>query len=143
MNKKAELFQAYLEEKSITCFTVQELLEDSLNSVVFRSTIAVEGQELPTIIICDDSIYTVIRCRVAAAALKAENEVALIKAINKLNAQYKVFKYYFSEEGDLILDSVVLSKPEELDGNMIYTVLDVIVNHLIAEYKNVMKAIWA
>lgn len=143
MNKKAEIFQAYLEEKSITCFTVQELLEDQLNSVVFRSTIAVEGQELPTIIVCDDSIYTVIRCRVAAAALKEENETALIKAINQMNAQYKVFKYYFTEEGDLVLDSIVLSKPEELDPTMIYTILDVIVQHLIAEYKNIMKAIWA
>ena len=52
-------------------------------------------------------------------------------------------KYYFAEDGALILDSYLLEKPEELDGDMVYTVLDIIVKHLLAEYKNIMKAIWA
>lgn len=144
MNKKAELFQAYLQEKNITnVFQVQEVPEDQLNTVVFRSTIEVEGQQLPTLVILDSSIYGMIRVRVANAALKEGNEVELTKAINKINAQYKIFKYYFAEDGALILDSYVLSKPEEVDGDMIYTVLDVIVKHLVAEYKNIMKLVWA
>ena len=84
-----------------------------------------------------------IRVRVANAALKESNEVELVKAINKINAQYKIFKYYFAEDGALILDSYILERPEELDGDMVYTVLDVIVKHLLAEYKNIMKLIWA
>jgi len=143
MNKKAELFQAYLQERNINAFQVQEVPNDPLNTVVFRSVIAVEGQELPTLVILDSSIYGMIRVRVANAALKEGNEVELGKAINKLNAQYKIFKYYFAEDGALILDSYVLSKPEEIDGDMIYTVLDVIVKHLLAEYKNIMKQVWA
>lgn len=143
MNKKAELFQLYLEKNSINCFQVQEIADDPLNTVVFHSSISVEGQELPTAIILDDTIYTMIRVRVAANAMKAENEVALIKLINKLNAQYKIFKYYFAEDGSLVLDAYLMELPEKLDGNMIYTALDVIVKHLLAEYKNVMKAIWA
>ena len=143
MNKKAQIFQEYLQEKNITCFQVQEVPDDALNTVVFRSSIEVEGQQLPTLVITDSSIYTMIRVRVANQALKEGNETALVKAINKINAQYKIFKYYFAENGALILDSYLLEKPEELDVDMVYTVLDIIVKHLLAEYKNIMKLIWA
>ena len=143
MNKKAQIFQEYLQEKNITCFQVQEVPNDELNTVVFRSSIEVEGQQLPTLVITDSSIYTMIRVRVANAALKEGNETELLKAIDKLNSHYKIFKYYFAEDGALILDSYLLEKPEELDGDMVYTVLDIIVKHLLAEYKNIMKAIWA
>ena len=143
MNKKAQVFQEYLQEKNITCFQVQEVPNDDLNTVVFRSSIEVEGQQLPTLVITDSSIYTMIRVRVANAALKEGNETELLKAIGKLNSHYKIFKYYFAEDGALILDSYLLEKPEELDGDMVYTVLDIIVKHLLAEYKNIMKAIWA
>ncbi len=143
MNKKAQIFQEYLQEKNITCFQVQEVPNDELNTVVFRSSIEVEGQQLPTLVITDSSIYTMIRVRVANAALKEGNETELLKAIGKLNSHYKIFKYYFAEDGALILDSYLLEKPEELDGDMVYTVLDIIVKHLLAEYKNIMKAIWA
>ena len=143
MNKKAQIFQEYLQEKNITCFQVQEVPNDELNTVVFRSSIEVEGQQLPTLVITDSSIYTMIRVRVANAALKEGNETELLKAIGKLNSHYKIFKYYFAEDGALILDSYLLEKPEELDGDMVYTVLDIIVKHLLAEYKNIMKSIWA
>ena len=143
MNKKAQIFQEYLQEKNITCFQVQEVPNDELNTVVFRSSIEVEGQQLPTLVITDSSIYTMIRVRVANAALKEGNETELLKAIGKLNSHYKIFKYYFAEDGALILDSYLLEYPEELDGDMVYTVLDIIVKHLLAEYKNIMKAIWA
>ena len=143
MNKKAQIFQEYLEEKKITCFEVQEVAGDTLNTVVFRSAIDVEGQQLPTLVILDSSIYAMIRVRVANAALKEENKTALVEAINKINSQYKIFKYYFADDGALILDSYVLSRQEELDCDMVYTVLDIIVKHLTAEYKNIMKLIWA
>lgn len=143
MNKKAQIFQEYLEEKKITCFEVQEIENDALNTVVFRSAIDVEGQQLPTLVILDSSIYAMIRVRVANAALKEENKTALVEAINKINSQYKIFKYYFADDGALILDSYILSRQEELDCDMVYTVLDIIVKHLTAEYKNIMKLIWA
>lgn len=143
MNKKAELFQAFLQERNIAVFAAQEIPEDPLNTVVFRSSIQVEGQQLPTLVILDSSIYGMIRVRVANSALKAENEVALVKALNEINAKYKVFKYYFAEDGALILDACVLSRPEEIDAEMIFTTLDVIVRHLEDNYKDVMKLIWA
>ena len=143
MNKKAEVFQKYLEEKDIKVFQVQEVPEDELNTVVFRSNITAEGQQLPTLILLDDSIYGIVRVRVANNALKDSNEAELVKTINELNAKYKVFKYYIADDGALIMDSVILNKPGEVDGDMIYTVLDVVVRHLNEDYKKIMKLIWA
>lgn len=143
MNKKAQNFQVYLQEKNITCFQVEELENDPLNTVVFRSFIEVEGQKLPAMVVLDSSIYAIIRVMVANCAIKQENETRLIKAINKINAHYKIFKYYFTEDGTLILDSYLLNSPEELDSDMVYTILDIIVKHLTEEYKEIMKQIWA
>ena len=98
---------------------------------------------LPTLIITDSSIYTMIRVQIAVAALKKENETELIKAINSLNSHYKIFKYYFAEDASLVLDAYVLDKPEQLDVDMINTVLDVLIKHLQQEYKNIMRSIWA
>ena len=142
MNAKAEKFQEYLQERNITCFEVQEL-NDELHSVMFRSVIAVEGQELPTFVILDDSIYGIIRVRISGATLKDGNETEMMKAINKINAQYKVFKYYFAEDAALILDCCIPVKADELDGNIIYSLLDVIIRHLEAEYRKIMKLAWA
>lgn len=142
MNKKAEIFQKYLEEKEINAFQMQEIEGDNLNTVVFRSNIEAEGQQLPTMIVTDDSIYTMLRVLVSPKALREDNETELIKVINEINSSYKVFKYYFAENGDLVLDSCVLNPADELDGDMVYTVLDVIVKHITSEYREIMKKIW-
>lgn len=142
MNKKAEIFQKYLEEKEIKAFQMEEIKDDELNTVVFRSNIEAEGQQLPTMIITDETIYTMFRVQVAAKALREDNEVELIKVINEINAKYKILKYYFAENGDLVLDSCVVSPVDELDGDMVYTILDVIVKHLTSEYRQIMKKIW-
>ena len=92
MNKKAEDFKKYLETKAITCFTVEEIDDDQLNTVVFRSTIEVEGVQLPTIIILDSSIYGMVRVLIAPSALKESNELDLLRQINSTNSKYKVFK---------------------------------------------------
>jgi hypothetical protein len=143
MNKKAQIFKEYLQEKNINCFQVQEIANDAVNTVVFRSTIAVENQELPTAVILDNSIFAMIRVRIANLAVNEEKQAALTQYLNDINSQYKIFKYYLTQDGSLVLDSYILNKPEEVDGDMIYTVLDIIIKHLVAEYKNIMKAVWA
>lgn len=142
MNKKAELFQKYLEEKEITCFTVETVEEDKLNTVVYRSFIEVDGQELPTLVILDSSIYGMIRVKVANSVLRENNEKELLQHINEINRQYKIFKYYVAKDGSLFLDCCILDNNGELNCDMVYTILDVIIKHLNTEYKNLMKLIW-
>lgn len=136
MNKKAEAFIKYLDNNKITCFAIEQISEDKLNTVVFRSHIVVEGQRLPS------SIYGMLRVQLAANAVNESNEVAILREINKVNRQYKVFKYYLTDDGSLYLDSCLLCQNGRLEGDMIYTVLDVIIKHLEKEYKRIMQLIW-
>ena len=148
MNKKAEAFIKYLDDKKITCFAIEQISEDKLNTVAFRSHIVVEGQRLPTLAfnnnvrILDSSIYGMLRVQLAANAVNETNEVAILREINKVNRQYKVFKYYLTNDGSLYLDSCLLCQNGRLEGDMIYTVLDVIIKHLEKEYKKIMQLIW-
>lgn len=143
MNKKAELFKAYLEENNITCFTTDEV-KDERETVVFRSTISVEGQQLPTLVILDNSFISTVRVFVAANAVREDNEKALLQLINKLNGQQKIMKHYFAEDGSLVIDYSQTSKADELDSQLLmFVVLEVIVKHLEAQYKGIMKQVWA
>lgn len=141
-NKKAKAFQSYLQKNNITCFTIDEIKNDEVNTVVFRSFLEVEGQKLPTWIILDSSIYTMVRVQIATVPLEEQKKEALLEALNKLNLKYKIFKYYLTNEGTIVLDSHILNKPEEVDPDMVYTVLDILLKHLKSEYKNLMKVIW-
>lgn len=142
MNKKAEEFKKFLDERKITCFTFDEIKKDELETVVFRSQLETEGQNLPAIVIIDDSIYCIIRVLVANKAIRENNEKELLHELNDLNKKYKVFKYYVGDDGALYLDCCILCEDGKISGDMIYTVLDVIVKHLDEEYKKIMKLIW-
>ena len=65
MNKKAENFKKYLDEKDIKAFTVDEIKDDQFQTVVFRSAADINGNRLPLIVILDTSIYGMIRVLVA------------------------------------------------------------------------------
>lgn len=143
MNKKAELFKKYLEENNITCFTSDEV-KDERETVVFRSTISVEGQQLPTLVILDNSFISTVRVFVANNAVREDNEKALLQLINKLNGQQKIMKHYFAEDGSLVIDYSQTSKADELDSQLLmFVILEVIVKHLEAQYKTIMKQVWA
>ncbi len=142
MNKRANAFKAYLSEKGIEAFQIDEVADDALNTVVFRSTFEINGLNLPLLIILDSSIFGMIRLRVAPKALTATNEAALMKLINEYNKTYKPFKYYVDDEGNVVLDACLLFRAGAFDGDMLYTALDVIDNHLRSQYKRLMQAIW-
>ena len=142
LNKKAEAFEAYLEERFINVFEMQEI-HDELNTCVFKSQITVEGQNLATLVILDNSIYGMVRIMVAEKALNPGNEERLRKMVDELNGGYKMFKYYFAKDGSLILDVCLLESAEKTDGDMIYTILKVVIEHLESKYRDIMKAIWA
>lgn len=143
MNKRAEAFKKYLDEKEIVAFQVDEIKDDQLNTVVFRSAIDINGAQIPTIVILDDSIYGMIRLLIAPKAVKEENEVELLKLLNDYNKKFKSFKYYLDDEGSIILDTCLLFREDGTDGDMIYAMFEVLINHLSDSYKEIMKTVWA
>ena len=116
MNKKAEAFQKYLDadENKKTAFQREEITEDAQKTVVFRSHVVVEGQQLPTLVILDDSVFSMIRIQVSPQAKTEENELKVMKLANDYNLKYKPFKLYFDGAGSLILDVCLLTPGEDL-----------------------------
>ena len=143
MNKNAEAFQKYLEEKKIEVFTLDETEGDAQETAVFRSHIIVAGQQLPTIVVTDKSIFSIIRVQVAPQALTEENKTALLDFVNAENLKYKPFKLYFNANGALLLDLCLANPNGTLEGDAVYLMFDVIINYLNENYQNMMKTIWA
>ena len=141
MNKNAEAFKAYLEEKDIKVFQVEELEGDAQKTAVFRSHITTEGQQLPTAVILDESVFALVRVQISPKALKEANQLELLKMINEESAAYKPFKLYLNRDGDLILN-VCMIIDGELKGDAVYAMYSVIINYLDANYRKIMKCIW-
>ena len=141
MNKNAEAFKAYLDEKDIHVFEVEELEGSNQGTVVFRSHITTEGQQLPAIVILDESVFALVRVQISPKALTESNQLELLKLANEETAAYKPFKLYLNGDGDLMLDVCVVAD-DELKGDTIYTMFSVIINYLDANYRKFMKRIW-
>ena len=118
-------------------------VKNDLHTVVYRAHMEVSGQMLPTMVVTDDSIYTMIQVRVAAAVVNDENKQAVLAHINAMNGKYKVFKYYITDNGDICLDSCLTNTEESFDSRLVHTVIDVILRHLTEEYPNLMSLVWA
>ena len=143
MNKNAEAFKNYLDEKKIEVFTLEETPDDAQETAVFRSHIIVAGQQLPTIVITDKSIFSLIRVQIAPQVLTDKNKAALLEFVNEENTKYKPFKLYFNANGTLLLDFCLTNADDELKGDTIYLIFDVIINYLNENYQAMMKAIWS
>ncbi|WP_027397187.1 hypothetical protein [Anaerovibrio lipolyticus] len=142
MNKNAENFKKYLEEKDIKIFQVEEIEGDERETVVFRSNISVEGQQLPTAVIIDNSVFATIRVQISPKAVTEENQLDLLKLINGENLQYKPFKFYFDDNGTLLMDICLVVPDDDLKGETVYLMFEVIINYLNNSYRNLMKTIW-
>ena len=117
----------------------------AVNVTNYTGTADVEvgSDQLPAIVILDSSIYGMIRILVAPQALRKETELAVLQLINGYNKKYKSFKYYLDDDGALALDTCVLFKEGEADGDLIYAMFEVIINYLNESYKNIMKTLWS
>ena len=142
MNKKAEKFDQFLAENGLKMFNKQ-VVEAEMNPVVYRTFMEVAGQNLPTMLVLDDSIYAMLQVRVAAAVVKDSNREAVMAHLNKMNGQYKVFKYYVSEEGDILLESCMPTTDNEFVPGLVHAVIDVVVRHLNEVNAETMKCVWA
>lgn len=141
MNAKAEKYSRFLQEKNIRAFR-QEELKDRLNTVVYRSFLGVEGQNLPLWVGVDNSIFVMVHVRLGSKLLNEKNETALLRYFNNMNAKYKVFKYSANAAGDVLLESCLTVSEEAFQPEMVRVVLDVMLKHLSQEYTALMRLVW-
>lgn len=142
MNVKAKKFSDFLKENNLQMFQEQEV-QGEMNPVVYRTFMEVAGQNLPTMLVIDDSIYVMLQVRVAASVVKESNKAAVMELINRMNGQFKVFKYYVDEEGSIIVESCIPTTDNEFMPGLVHAVIDVVVRHLNETNSETMKAVWA
>ena len=83
-----------------------------------------------------------IRVLLAPKALKEGNKEALLEMLNRYNSNYKAFKFYLDKEESLIMDTCVIFRESQVDGNMMYGLFQMISRELDEKYKDIMKTIW-
>ena len=142
MNLKATKFTNFINERNINVFQMQEI-DGDMHPVVYRSAMEVGGQNLPTMLVIDDSIYVMLQVRVGAGLVKESNKAAIMEHMNSLNENYKVFKYYANENGDIVIESCIPTTDEEFMPELVHAVIDVVLKHLNEEYPKLMKTVWA
>lgn len=138
---KAEKFQAFLKDNDINYFESQAL-SDEFHTTIFRSRIEAKGQIMPMAIFIDDSIFTMIRTQVATG-INEKNIDSIKSHLNMLNAEYKIFKYYLREDGNIYLDVCIPFVDETFDSRMIQTLLPILVQQLESVYEDLMAVVWA
>ena len=139
---KAEKFKAFLKEQEITYFEDPQSFDDEYHTTRFDTRIGIKGQVVPTAVFIDDSIFTIIRTQVATG-INAKNVERIKSYLNTLNAEYKIFKYYLREDGNIYLDICVPFVDETFDSRMIQTLLPILVQQLEAVYEDLMAEVWA
>ena len=142
MNLKATKFTNFINERNINVFQMQEI-DGDMHPVVYRSAMEVGGQNLPTMLVIDDSIYVMLQVRVGAGLVKESNKAAVMEHMNSLNENYKVFKYYANENGDIVIESCIPTTDEEFMPELVHAVIDVVMKHLNEEYLKLMKTVWS
>ena len=138
---KAEKFQAFLKDNDINYFESQTL-SDEFHTTIFRSRIEAKGQIMPMAIFIDDSIFTMIRTQVATG-INEKNIDSIKSHLNMLNAEYKIFKYYLREDGNIYLDICAPFVDETFDSRMIQTLLPILMQQLETVYVDLMAVVWA
>ena len=139
-NEKALAFQEFLMESNINVFST-ESVDDEYSTVIFRSRVETKGQILPMAILIDTSVFTVIRTQIITG-LSAAKQPRIKEYLNKLNTQYKIFKYYLKDDGTVYLDICLPFVDETFDSKMIQLMLSVLVQHLEAVYEDFMAQVW-
>ena len=140
-NEKALAFQEFLMESNINVFST-ESVDDEYSTVIFRSRVETKGQILPMAILIDTSVFTVIRTQIITG-ISAAKQPRIKEYLNKLNTQYKIFKYYLKDDGTVYLDICLPFVDETFDSKMIQLMLSVLVQHLEAVYEDFMAQVWA
>ena len=142
MNLKATKFTNFINDRNINVFQMQQI-DGDMHPVVYRSAMEVGGQNLPTMLVIDDSIYVMLQVRVGAGLVKESNKAAVMEHMNSLNENYKVFKYYANENGDIVIESCIPTTDEEFMPELVHAVIDVVLKHLNEEYPKLMKTVWS
>ena len=128
--KKSEVFDVFLKENNIDCFTKEEQ-KDDVHTVFYRSSLDTNIKKLPIYVVFDDSIYTMIRVVISSDKVDLNKKAAIDEYLSGLNAALKPFKYYVAADMNGIIMDVCIPVFEDDVNPVLYTS---IISELIVPY---------
>lgn len=140
--EKIAAFQKYLEENQIGGFGLQDF-QNEVHAQAFRSNLPVEGQNLPFMILLDDSVYTMLQVQVATSIAVGEKREKICAYLNDLNEQYRMLKYSADAAGNVLLTCCIPAGVPHFEPALVIAILNQIQGHLNALYPEIMKQLWA
>lgn len=132
-------FDNYIESNEITFF---DKVPCDDNSVVYKSNYTIAGNSIPFIIVVDDSLFTMLQCRLIKLNNPAKRE-NLLYLLNQLNSNYKANKFVLTDDDDVDFSISFISTDEEFDPELIVGLTYNIMKGLEDDYSKIMRVIWS
>ncbi|MEN6413563.1 MAG: YbjN domain-containing protein [Veillonellales bacterium] len=139
--EKVQAFQKHLTENEISGFDFRDL-DNDMHAYVFRSNLPIQGQNLPFMVLLDDSVYTIIQVQTASNIVTAEKKQEICCYLNDLNERYRMLKYHVDSTGSLFLTCCIPAGTPDFEPALIIAILNQIQGHLNDVYPEIMGKIW-
>lgn len=136
--KKAEAFETFLQNLKIDSFARGET-GDEAHTYLFRTNLVISDERMPTIILVDDSVYSMIQVLVAEKAVPEEKREAALLYLNDLNDQ-TFLKYALDEAQNIVLTCSIPMSDEGWDPELVLALLNEVERHLQKTYESTVKA---
>ena len=145
VNKKAELFQQFIEQNELTnLFTLREIENDQYNTVIFDASIEYNDIVFPLFVVLDDTPFGFVRLEIAGGRFTPEQRKATVEVLNQLNSEFKSFKHYLMEEDgyEAILLDVSLISGDNFEPELVaYTIFEVLYPHTQKDLTRIIAAV--
>lgn len=145
VNKKAELFQQFIEQNELTnLFTLREIENDQYNTVIFDASIEYNDIVFPLFVVLDDTPFGFVRLEIAGGRFTPEQRKATVEVLNQLNSEFKCFKHYLMEEDgyEAILLDVSLISGDNFEPELVaYTIFEVLYPHTQKDLTRIIAAV--
>lgn len=145
VNKKAELFQQFIEQNELTnLFTLREIENDQYNTAIFDASIEYNGIVFPLFVVLDDTPFGFVRLEIAGGRFTPEQRKATVEVLNQLNSEFKCFKHYLMEEDgyEAILLDVSLMSGDNFEPELVaYTIFEVLYPHTQKDLTRIIAAV--
>lgn len=145
VNKKAELFQQFIEQNELTnLFTLREIENDQYNTAIFDASIEYNDIMFPLFVVLDDTPFGFVRLEIAGGRFTPEQRKATVEVLNQLNSEFKCFKHYLMEEDgyEAILLDVSLMSGDNFEPELVaYTIFEVLYPHTQKDLTRIIAAV--
>lgn len=145
VNKKAELFQQFIEQNELTnLFTLREIENDQYNTAIFDASIEYNDIVFPLFVVLDDTPFGFVRLEIAGGRFTPEQRKATVEVLNQLNSEFKCFKHYLMEEDgyEAILLDVSLMSGDNFEPELVaYSIFEVLYPHTQKDLTRIIAAV--